>query len=147
LQSRRIGVIDVLTAVITAKGESIMTFAPETGTATAEERKAPKKARVGAQGTHVAPKRGKGAKKPSRAKKAPKGAKTGRAARDGSKAAKIIGLLKRPNGATLAEIMKATNWQAHSVRGFISGSLGKKMGLTVASAKRENGERAYSIGR
>ena len=43
--------------------------------------------------------------------------------------------------------MKATNWQAHSARGFISGSLGKKMGLTVVSAKRENGERAYSISR
>ncbi len=80
-------------------------------------------------------------------KKASKTAKKAGAARDGSKAAKIIDLLKRPNGATLAEIMKATNWQAHSVRGFISGSLGKKMGLTVVSAKRENGERVYSISR
>jgi len=41
--------------------------------------------------------------------------------------------------------VKATNWQAHSVRGFISGALGKKMGLTVESAKREDGERVYSI--
>jgi hypothetical protein len=74
-------------------------------------------------------------------------AKKSGAARDGSKAAKIIDLLKRPDGVTLAEIMKATNWQAHSVRGFISGSLGKKMGLKVASAKRENGDRVYVISR
>ena len=39
--------------------------------------------------------------------------------------------------------MDATEWQAHSVRGFISGSLGKKMGLTVESFKRTDGERAY----
>jgi len=41
--------------------------------------------------------------------------------------------------------MKATDWQAHSVRGFISGALGKKMGLKVESAKREDSERVYSI--
>jgi hypothetical protein len=41
--------------------------------------------------------------------------------------------------------MKATGWQAHSVRGFISCALGKKMGLTVASVRREDGERVYSI--
>jgi hypothetical protein len=66
-------------------------------------------------------------------------------ARDGSKKAEILGLLQRKGGATLAQIMKATGWQAHSVRGFISGALGKKMGLTVASARREDGERVYSI--
>lgn len=41
--------------------------------------------------------------------------------------------------------VKATEWQAHSVRGFISGTLGKKMGLVVTSAKTEAGERVYSI--
>jgi Protein of unknown function (DUF3489) len=41
--------------------------------------------------------------------------------------------------------MKATGWQAHSVRGFISGALGKKMGLTVDSARREDGERVYTL--
>ena len=46
---------------------------------------------------------------------------------------------------TLAEIMSATGWQAHSVRGFISGTLGKKMGLTVDSTKNEAGERTYRI--
>ena len=66
-------------------------------------------------------------------------------ARNGSKKAEILALLRRPQGATLAEIMAATGWQAHSVRGFISGSLGKKMGLSVASAKREDGERVYQL--
>ena len=41
--------------------------------------------------------------------------------------------------------MKATGWLPHSVRGFISGALGKKMGLKVESTKREDGERVYSI--
>ena len=66
-------------------------------------------------------------------------------ARDGSKKAIVLDMLKRPDGATLAEIMSATDWQAHSVRGFISGSLGKKMGLTVESFKRTDGVRAYKV--
>ena len=57
----------------------------------------------------------------------------------------IIGLLKRPTGANLQEIMQATNWQAHSVRGFISGTLAKKMSLQVVSAKSAGGPRIYSI--
>ena len=68
------------------------------------------------------------------------------ATRDGSKKAIVLDMLKRPDGATLADIMSATSWQAHSVRGFISGSLGKKMGLTVVSFKRPDGVRAYRIG-
>ena len=65
--------------------------------------------------------------------------------RDGSKAAEVLGLLKRPDGVTLKELMKATSWQAHSVRGFLSGTVGKKMGLTVTSTKAEDGERTYSV--
>jgi hypothetical protein len=80
-------------------------------------------------------KAGKRARKPSAA----------HTARDGSKKAKILDLVKRPGGATLKALMKATDWQAHSVRGFLSGTVGKKMGLTVASAKGEDGERRYSI--
>jgi hypothetical protein len=41
--------------------------------------------------------------------------------------------------------MKVTGWQPHSVRGFLSGTVGKKMGLTVTSTKGEDGERSYSI--
>jgi hypothetical protein len=54
-------------------------------------------------------------------------------------------LLRRPEGASLKEIADATQWQAHSIRGFISGALGKKMGLTVESLKTESGDRVYRI--
>ena len=113
-------------------------------TSTAEKPKATKRGRVGGQGTHVAPKRGRAAKKASPAKKAPKAAKE-KGTRDGSKAARVLDLLKRPEGATLAVLMKATDWQAHSVRGFLSGTVGKKLGLAVTSAKVEDGERTYYI--
>jgi len=62
-----------------------------------------------------------------------------------SKSAKILTLIRRPKGATLAELAKMTGWQNHSIRGYLSGTVGKKMGITVASAKREDGERVYSI--
>ena len=114
-------------------------------TATGAQPKATKKARVAARRAHVAPKKGKAGKKAKAAKKAPKAAKKAGAARDGSKAAKILDLLKRPEGATLKGLMKATDWQAHSVRGFLSGTIGKKMGLKFASTKTEDGERTYSI--
>lgn len=66
-------------------------------------------------------------------------------AREGSKKAIILDMLRRAEGATLASIMSATDWQAHTVRGFISGTLGKKMGLKVESFKSGAGDRAYRI--
>jgi hypothetical protein len=66
-------------------------------------------------------------------------------AREGSKKAIVLEMLRRPEGATLADIQSATGWQPHSVRGFISGALGKKMGLTVESFKTPEGARAYRI--
>jgi hypothetical protein len=56
----------------------------------------------------------------------------------------VIELLRQPTGASLKAIMVAIGWQAHSVRGFISGQLGKKMGLRVRSFQRD-GERVYAI--
>src|SRR5579859_3622181 len=144
-------VIHVVTAVITAnKGDHIMTLiTEETGTAqataTGAQPKATKKARVAPRRAQGAPKKGKSGKKANSAKKAPKGRKKAGAARDGSKAAKVLDLLKRADGATLKDLMKATGWQAHSVRGFLSGTVGKKLGLKVASTKTEDGERTYSI--
>ncbi len=114
----------------------------------AAEPKATKKASVGARRAHVAPKKPKSGKKATPAKKTPKarkGEKKGDSARAGSKTAKILELLKRPGGATSKELMKATGWQPHSVRGFLSGTVGKKMGLTVISTKAEDGERSYSV--
>jgi hypothetical protein len=71
--------------------------------------------------------------------------KKGSGAREDTKTANILDLLKRPEGAPLAELMKATGWLAHSVRGFLSGTVGKKLGLTVTSAKNEDGDRTYSL--
>ena len=65
--------------------------------------------------------------------------------RPGSKAAKVLALLKRPQGAALKELVKATDWQPHSVRGFLSGIVTKKMGLKVRSTKAESGERRYAV--
>jgi hypothetical protein len=111
--------------------------------------RAAKKAVIAAQKPHVSASKAKSGGKTTRTQSAPKGSKktAGTAARDGSKKAEIIVLLRKPKGATLAELMKATGWQAHSVRGFISGTLGKKDGLKVESAKREDGARVYSINR
>lgn len=61
-----------------------------------------------------------------------------------TKADQILALIKQPGGATLKAIMTATGWQAHSVRGFISGQLIKKMSLRVESLRRD-GERVYAI--
>ncbi len=65
--------------------------------------------------------------------------------RPATKSEKIIQLLKRRSGATIAELQKATGWQAHSVRGFISGTLKKRMELNVISEKAEDGPRRYRI--
>jgi hypothetical protein len=99
--------------------------------------KKPRAAKARARATKSRAKRARLATKPKRT--------TAPAVRRGSKTAKILALLGRPGGASLAELKKATGWQAHSVRGFLSGAVKKKMGLRVASNKREDGERAYRI--
>jgi hypothetical protein len=111
----------------------------------AEPPKAAKKPGSGARRANVAPGKAKAGKKANSPKKAPKERKKADGARDGSKAAKVLDLLRRPGGATAKELMKATGWQPHSVRGFLSGTVGKKMGLTVVSTKGEDGERIYSV--
>ena len=130
------------------------TLQEETGTAAvtaaAEKAKPGKKAARSPRRAPVAPAKAKSGKKASAAKKAPKGAKKGgvakpQPARDGSKTARILDLLKRPGGVTSKELMKATGWLPHSVRGFLSGTVGKKMGLIVTSTKGDDGERAYSV--
>jgi len=129
-------------------------------------------ATVAEGGAHVAPEKTRSKKAAIRKKGAPKGQKTAkrakakaaapkkaakagkkaakstapakRAPRAESKGAKILEMIGRAKGATLAEIMKATEWQAHSVRGFIS-TAGKKQGIKIESAKSEAGERTYKI--
>jgi len=118
--------------------------------AAAEKPEPPKKAHTGARKPQVAPSKPRSGKKTTSAKKGAKGLKKARSAkaegvREGSKTAKVLDLLKRPGGATLKELMKATGWQPHSVRGFLSGTIGKKVGLKVESTKSKDGERSYSV--
>jgi hypothetical protein len=61
-----------------------------------------------------------------------------------SKQNEVIAMLQRPEGATVAEVVSATGWQRHTVRGLFSGTLKKKLGLTLTSAKEERG-RVYRI--
>ena len=65
-------------------------------------------------------------------------------AKPASKQAEVIAMLRRPEGATVDEVASAMGWQRHTVRGLFSGTLKKKLGLTLASAQEERG-RVYRI--
>ena len=65
--------------------------------------------------------------------------------RENSKQAQVIAMLKRPEGATIAQICEATNWQAHTVRGTFAGAFKKKLGLDISSAKDIGADRVYRI--
>ena len=148
--------MDVI-AAITAHGENEMNENPEqiANTETEAPVAAPvpaKRPRVGAQTRDVPRTKAKSVKKPVAAKtahvrgKPAKSEKNTKDIKQGSKTAKVLDLLKRPSGATGTDLMKATGWQAHSVRGFISGVLGRKMGFKIRSAV-ENGARRYKLQR
>ena len=67
------------------------------------------------------------------------------AIRPGTKQAQIIAMLQRPEGATVAEIVAATSWQAHTARGAISGAIKKKLGLPIAAEKVEGRGTVYRL--
>ena len=83
-------------------------------------------------------KKAKATKKPTAAKKG------GDTAERSNKKAKVIAMMKRAKGATLAEIIQATGWQKHTVRGYVS-ILGSKGGEKIESSKNAAGERTYKI--
>ena len=91
------------------------------------------------------------AKSVRKAKAAPKteasgeGEQTAPRTRENSKQAQVVAMLKRPEGATIAQICEATGWQAHTVRGTFAGAFKKKLGLNITSDKAEGGERIYRI--
>ena len=129
----------------------------EQGANVAPEKASSKKGASQKKGATKAPKAAKKAAPPKKeAKSAPakvakekatktasKPAKSSGVPREFSKKEIVLDLLRRKDGATMAEIAKATDWQNHSIRGFISGQLTKKMGLTVESSRNEAGERVY----
>ena len=65
--------------------------------------------------------------------------------REHSKQATVINMLKRAEGATIAQICEATSWQAHTVRGTFAGAFKKKLGLNITSDKTQGGERTYRV--
>ncbi len=62
-----------------------------------------------------------------------------------TKQAIVLGLLRRQNGASIAEIIEVTDWQPHSVRGFFAGALKKRLKIEVISDKGEDGIRRYYV--
>ncbi|HEY1754401.1 MAG TPA: DUF3489 domain-containing protein [Bryobacteraceae bacterium] len=119
----------------------------EQGAPVAPAKAASKKAATQKKGAPKGRKTAKGAKPKAEGKAKKTAKKTERKAaapRAESKGAKILDMIARAKGATLAEIMKATDWQAHSVRGFIS-TAGKKHSVKIESSKSEAGDRVYKI--
>ena len=84
----------------------------------------------------------KTAKAPSRKRSAPASSRS--AVPPNTKHARIIAMLRMPTGATIAAIMTATDWQQHSVRGFLAGVVRKKLGLNLVSEQTDKG-RVYRI--
>lgn len=62
-----------------------------------------------------------------------------------TKQEQVLTLLSRPNGANIEEIMQVTDWQQHSVRGFLAGTVKKKLGFTLTSSKEQGAARRYRI--
>jgi len=79
-------------------------------------------------------------------KSEPKPAATERRTREGTKQALVIEMLRRPEGASIAEIVEATAWVSHSVRGFLAGALKKKLGMAIESTKDDDRGRIYRLG-
>jgi hypothetical protein len=119
-----------------------------------EKPKAGRKAEAGAPPAQSAPAKAKSAKKTKAvkaAKNTPKSeakkvvaAEANAGPREGSKAAQVVAMLRRKNGASLAEIMEKMGWQKHTVRGFMAGAM-KKAGYAVESFQSDQGARTYRI--
>lgn len=123
-----------LTVVVTPRAFEALGIEPEEGAKPATDAR---------QAAPVKPAKAKArrGKKDFAARPEPKVTK----ARNGTKQASLIEMLRAPNGATIEEVMSATGWLSHTVRGAIAGALKKKLGLKVASEKTEGRGRIYRI--
>jgi hypothetical protein len=106
-------------------------------------------ATAGAQAPTRAPVAAQASRKATAGKAAPQGKRAAQTQpitppRAGSKAAQVIALLRRKNGARLSEIMRNMRWQKHTVRGFMAGAM-KKAGYTVESFQSEKGDGSYRL--
>ncbi len=84
--------------------------------------------------------------KPKTQKAEPKPASPKRKTREGTKQALVIEMLRRPEGATIAEIAEASGWLHHTIRGMIAGALKKKLGMAIESSKDDERGRIYRLG-
>ena len=103
---------------------------------------------MGAQAADCGQETAPAADTPPKAKKAATGrdgATEAGKARTGTKQALVVEMLRRSEGATVDQIMEATGWQRHTVRGAFAGALKKKLGLTIASEKVEDRGRVYRV--
>ena len=85
------------------------------------------------------------AKRPTKTSKGRNTRKAAPATKPETKQALVLGLLRRQNGASIAEIIEATDWQPHSVRGFFAGALKKRLKIEVISDKGKDGIRRYYV--
>jgi len=103
------------------------------------------------QATPPRARRGRGTKaaanKPAKQRKVAKNRqrRSDHATSKSSKQQLCLELLSRPDGASVAELRAATGWQVHSVRGFLSGTVRKKLGLTLSSERVGDGPRRYRV--
>jgi len=88
-----------------------------------------------------APKRGT----PKRAARKPARTEAAARTRGNTKQAQLIGLMRRPEGATIAQVCTALDWKPHSVRGALAGTLKKRLRLDIRSEKPKGGDRVYRI--